>query len=172
MRNRIILALAALAVLVGCGTPENNVPAKPKWKGATYHIAFETKETKPNPAGITIPAITYEGNPALLERRAALVIRFDVTGGKKDTPIMNQMIMAATDIPGANGALPGDYMSATSKELAQYLGSYCLKGKVKLSIAFERSSVNPRPTDAELESKRLSDWLPIELNFKNPHPTC
>jgi hypothetical protein len=101
-------------------------------------------------------------------------VRFDVSGGKKDDAVMNQMIMGATDIPGEEGALPAEYMDAMSKELANYLGAYCLKGKVKIQIAFERSSVNPRPTESELENKRLSDWLPVEIEFKNPHksPKC
>ena len=170
-----ILAISALAVaLAGCGNQEkaSNIPAAPKWKGAQYHIAFDTKEVKPNPAGITIPAIKYEGNPDDLEKRAALVVHFDVSGGKKDAPVMNQMIMAPTDIPGSDGALTADYMDATNKNLAQYLSAYCIKGKVKLSVALARSSLSSQASDAELDQKRLSDWLPIELVFKNPHPTC
>lgn len=162
-------------MLLTAGCEGNNmapVPATPKWKGAPYRLALDTKETKPNPAGITIPAVKWTANPEVLERRAALVIRFDVTGGKKDTPVMNQMVMAPTDIPGAEGALTADYMNVTDKELAQYLGAYCLKGKVKLTVALARSSLNPRPTDAELDAKRLSDWVPVEVDFKNPHPKC
>jgi hypothetical protein len=28
------------------------------------------------------------------------------------------------------------------------------------------------PTDDQINAKRLSDWTPIELDFKNPHPKC
>jgi hypothetical protein len=173
LRKTILLAMAGMLFLAGCeANKTTNVPATPKWKGAPYRLAFDTKQTKPNPAGITIPAIKWTANPDMLERRAAVVVRFDVTGGKKDAPVMNQMIMGPTDIPGEESALPADFMDLTNKELAQYLGAYCLKGKVKISIAFARSSLNPQATDAELESKRLSDWLPAEVEFKNPHPKC
>jgi hypothetical protein len=170
-----MLVIAGFAFLAGCGNEGNkatNVPITPKWQGAAYHLAFDTKAAKPNPAGITIPPIKYTANPDALERRTALVVRFDISGGKKDAPVMNQMIMAPTDIPGAEGMLATDYMNVTNKELAAYLGSYCLKGNVKVSVAFARSSLNPQASDAELETKRLSDWLPIDLVFKNPHPTC
>lgn len=175
MKPGTILAIGLLAFLAGCGNQGNkasNTPVTPKWKGAQYHIAFDTKEAKPNPAGITIPVIKYEGNPDDLEKRAALVVRFDVSGGKKDAPVMNQMIMAPTDIPGSDGALTADYMDATNKDLARYLGAYCIKGKVKISVALARSSLSSQASDAELDQKRLSDWLPIEVVFKNPHPTC
>ena len=71
MKKGIILAIGGLALLAGCGSqPEkaSNIPAKPKWQGPTYHIAFDTKATKPNPAGVTIPPITYTGNPDELEK--------------------------------------------------------------------------------------------------------
>jgi hypothetical protein len=170
-----MLAFGGLVFLAGCGSQGNKAPsvsATPKWQGAAYHLAFDTKAAKPNRAGITIPAIQYTANPDALERRTAVVVRFDVSGGKKDGPVMNQMIMAPTDVPGAEGELPADYMDAMNKELASYLGSYCLKGKVKISVAFARSSLNPQAGEGELETKRLSDWLPIELVFKNPHPAC
>ncbi len=175
MKKIILVAMGAVMLLAGCeGNKTAPAPATPKWKGAPYRLAFDTKERKPNPAGLTIPTVKWTANPDMLERRAALAVRFDVSGGKKDDAVMNQMIMGATDIPGEEGALPADYMDAMSKELANYLGAYCLKGKVKIQIAFERSSVNPRPTESELENKRLSDWLPVEIEFKNPHkdPKC
>jgi hypothetical protein len=168
-----MLAIGGLALVAGCGTPDKPaVPAQPKWPGAAYHLSFDTKAGKPNAAGITIPTIKFEANPEDLQRRATLVVRFDVSGGKKDAPVNNQMVMAPTDVTGAEGALAADYMDATNKELAQYLGSYCLKGKVKISVALARSSLNPQASEAELNTKRLSDWLPIELDFKNPHPKC
>ncbi len=173
MKKTILLVLSGLLFVAGCeGNKQAAAPATPKWKGLPYRLAFDTKERAPNPAGLTIPTVKWTANPDLLERRAAVAVRFDVYGGKKDEAVMNQMIMGATDIPGEEGALPAEYMDQMSKELAAYLGGYCLKGKVKIQLAFERSSVNPRPTESELENKRLSDWLPVEIDFKNPHPKC
>ena len=86
MRKGIILAIGGLALLAGCGSQPGKgfqIPAKPKWQGPTYHIAFDTKATKPNPAGVTIPPITYTGNPDELEKRATLVVRFDSSGARK-----------------------------------------------------------------------------------------
>ncbi len=175
MRKGFVLAIGGLALLAGCGNqPEKavNVPVTPKWPGAAYHISFDTKAAKPNPAGITIPIIKYTANPEALERRATLVVRFDTAGAKKQGPIMNQMIMAPVDISGTDGALPADYMNVADKELARILGAYCLKGKIKLTVAIARSSLSNQAGDAELDEKRLSDWVPIEVVFKNPHPGC
>jgi hypothetical protein len=175
VRKGIVLALGGLALLAGCGNQEDkasNIPVKPKWQGASYHILFDTKAAKPNPAGITIPAINYTANPEALEKRATLVVRFDSSGAKTNRQVMDQMIMGPVDISGAEGTLPADYMDAANKGLARLLGAYCMKGKIKVSVALARSSVSPQAADAEINSKRLSDWLPIEIVFKNPHPTC
>jgi len=171
----VILALAGLALLAGCDTGNKtaNAPATPKWKGARYHIAFDTKPTKPNPAGVTIPTVTYVANPALeFETRATLVIRFDAPGVEKDRPVANKMIMAPVDIHGAEGALPADYMDIANKDLSKFLGAYCMKGKVKLNVALARSSLSNSASDAEVDVKRLSDWLPVEVDFKNQHANC
>ena len=85
---------------------------------------------------------------------------------------MNKMIMAPVDIKGAEGALPADYMDLASKDLSRFLGAYCLKGKIKISVALARSSLTSQAGDAEVDNKRLSDWLPAELEFKNAHPKC
>jgi len=177
VRKGMILAIAEVALLAGCGpgNKASDIPVPPKWKGAPYRIAFDAPPAKPNPSGVTIPAVKYTANPDALENRARLVVRFDSSGLRKSTdngPIMDQMVMAAFDIHGANGALPTDYMDLASKDLATYLGAYCAKGKIKISVALARSSLSSQPTDAELDSKRLSDWLPIEVEFKNPHPKC
>jgi hypothetical protein len=63
-------------------------------------------------------------------------------------------------------------MDAANKGLSRLLGAYCIKGKIKISVALARSSLTSQAGDAEVDGKRLSDWLPIELVFKNPHPTC
>jgi len=175
LRKGIMLAIGVLALLAGCGNQPDkasNVPAKPKWPGAPYHIAFDTKAAKPNPAGVTIPAVKYTANPEALEKRASLVVRFDTSGVTKDGPIMNRMIMAPTDIPGAEGTLSADYMDLASNGLSKFLGAYCVKGKIKISVALARSSISSQAGDAEVDAKRLSDWLPIEVVFKNPHPKC
>ena len=179
MRKGIILAIglaiSGFALLAGCAKQADtasNIPAKPKWQGAPYHIAFDTKAAKANPAGVTIPGITYTANPDDVEKRASLVVRFDASGATKNGPMMNQMIMAPVDISGAEGALPADYMAIADKELARIFGAYCIKGKIKISVAIARSSVSNQATDAELDSKRLSDWLATEVVFKNPHPGC
>jgi hypothetical protein len=177
VRKGIIVAIGSLALLAGCAGDANkasNIPATPKWKGAPYHVEFDAKAAKPNPSGVTIPIIKFTANPDAVERRATLVVKFDTSAivKSKDGPIMNQMVMAPVDISGTDGALPADYMDATDKELAKYLAAYCVKGKIKISVLIAKSSLTNNPTDAELDEKRLSDWLPIELAFKNPHPKC
>ena len=175
MRKGIILTIGAVVLLAGCGNQgdkTSNVPVTPKWPGAPYHITFDTQATKPNPAGVTIPIIKYTANPEALEKRASLVVKFDTSGATKQGPMMNQMIMGGVDISGAEGALPADYMGEADKGLARFLGAYCIKGKVKISVALARSSLTSHADDAEVDAKRLSDWLPIEVVFKNPHPGC
>ncbi len=63
-------------------------------------------------------------------------------------------------------------MDLADRDLSRFLGSYCIKGKVKISVALARSSLTSHAGDAELDQKRLSDWVPIEVVFKNPHPNC
>ena len=177
LRTRIILAIGGLALLAGCGNQDKatNVPATPKWKGARYHIAADTQGVKPNPTGVTIPPIKYSGNPDELETRATLVVRFDaaeLTKKTDDGPVMNKMIMGPVDIRNAEGTLPADYMDLASKDLSRFLGAYCVKGKINITVALARSSLTSQAGDAEVDVKRLSDWLPIEVEFKNPHPKC
>ena len=175
MRKKIILAIGGLALLAGCGdqgAKAPGIPVAPKWKGPAYRISFDTQAPKPNPAGVSLPGIKFTANPDALERRASLIVRFDASGVKKDTPVMDQMIMAPVDISGAEGALPADYMDRADQGLAQLLGAYCMKGKVKVNVLLTRSSISPQAADAEIDEKRLSDWLPIEVTFKNPHPKC
>jgi hypothetical protein len=86
--------------------------------------------------------------------------------------MMNQMIMGPVDISGAEGSLPADYMNLADQGLSRFLGAYCIKGKVKISVALARSSLSNQADDDEVNEKRLSDWLPAEVAFKNPHPGC
>ena len=176
MRKGIMAVVGGLALLAGCDAGNKaNVPIEPKWKGAPYRISFDAPPAKPNPTGVTIPAVKYTANPEALENRAKLVVRFDAAALTKQTsdgPLMNQMVMAPIDMRTAEGALPADYMDLANKDLSRFLGAYCPKGKINLSLALARSSLTAHPTDAELDAKRLSDWLPIEVDFKNPHPKC
>jgi hypothetical protein len=172
VKNGILLATIGLAFLTGCGSGGNsasNVPAQPKWQGAPYHLALDTQATKPNPVGITIPDIKYTANPDAVERRASLVVRFDASGVKRDQPVMDQMIMAPVDISGADGALPADYMDAADQGLAKLLGAYGMKGKIKVRVLLAQSSISSHAGDDEINEKRLSDWLPIDLDYKGPH---
>ncbi len=174
MRKGIILAISGLAFLAGCGPGDKaaNIPVTPKWKGAPYRLAFDSKTAKPNAVGVTIPAINYTANPDELETRASLVVRFDASSasGKKDQPVMDQIIVGPFDIAGAQGVVPADNMDLANKGLARLLSAYSMKGNVKVNVALARSSLAPQAADAEVETKRLSDWLPIVVAFKNPHP--
>jgi hypothetical protein len=180
VRKGIILAIGGLAItgvalLAGCGSQGDKtpgIPVGPKWKGLPYRISLDAPPAKPNPSGITIPAVKYTANPEELERRASLVIHFDTSGAKKTGPIMDQMIMGATDIKGTDGSLSDDYMALVDKGLGNIFGAYCMKGKIKLNIALARSSLSPQAAESEVNAKRLSDWLPLEVDFKNPHPKC
>jgi hypothetical protein len=175
VKKGILLAVGGLILLAGCDAgnkPAATVPATPKWKGQPYRIAFDKPVAKPNPAGVTIPAIKFTANPEAVERRATLVVRFDNSSAKNPTgaPMVNKMIMAPVDIKGEEGALNADYMSAADKGLAGILGAYHMNGKIKISVALARSSLTNQAGDNEVDKKRLSDWLDGEVTFKNPHP--
>ena len=179
LRNGMVFAIAALALMAGCGPQDKNsgIPLKPRFTGPPYHLAFAAPPAKPNKAGITIPPIQYAADPDApqdsLDKRAILVVRIDTSSVKsKGQMAMDQIIMGAVDIPGTAGALPADYMDATDQSLATLLEEYCVKGKVKITVAITRSSLSSTAGDAEINNKLLSGWLPIELVFKNPLPRC
>ena len=174
MKKTVVFVFAALALLAGCNNQANKAASVPdtRWKGAPYRLEFDTASTKVNPEGVTIPGIKYTANPEAVERRAILVVHFDITGTSKSTPNTNQMVMGPVDISGTDGALPADYMQNANKDLSKFLGAYCVKGKVKISVALARSSLAQQATASELDAKRLSDWLPIEVEFKKPRPGC
>ena len=175
MRKAILLAMGGLLLLAGCGPQTKEapgIPTEPKWKGLPYRLAFDTKEPKPNPAGITLPGITFTANPDALERRATLVVRYDSSGIKTDKLIVNQIILAPFDISGDHGSLSADTLDIADQGLARLTGAYCMKGKVNVSVALARSSLNPGAEDAEINDKRLSDWLPTTVDIKKPHTGC
>lgn len=171
MRKSILLALAGLALLAGCKDSGNNtsgIPVAPKWKGAAYHLAFDTQPAKP---GDLLPAIKYTANPDAVERRAVLLVKFD-SSAVKQQPVMDQIIMPPNDIVGTEGTLAPEYVASAGKELTNLLKAYCMNGKIKVSVMLARSSLNSHAGDSEIDSKRLSDWLPTEILFKNPHKGC
>jgi hypothetical protein len=177
MRKGYILVLAGLAFLAGCnvdpGNKASDTPEKAKLR-PPYRLDFETKAAKPTPAGLAIPAVSYTGNPKMLEKRAVLVVKFDGTGVKNDQPGKDRLVMGPVDIPGTGGTLPQNYMELADAKLGALLAGYCFNGAAKINLALVRSSIKPGPNDAEIDAKRLSDWLPTEVVFKNPnrHPKC
>ncbi len=171
MRKGIILAIGALLLLAGCGGDKGpGIPVGPKWKGAPYRIAFDTKAAKPSPTGINIPVVKFTANPDALETRALLILKFTVSGAAN--PAEHLMIGSAVDIRGEAGTLPDDYMERARKGLSDYLETYCLKGKVNVSVALARSSLNPQADIPQADAKRLSDWLPLDIVYKPHHPKC
>ena len=172
MRKGILFAIAGVVFLAGCQNQAANTPATPKWKGPAYRLAFGAAPAKANPAGITLPAINFTANPDALERRVDLVVQIDTSGVKSEGQVANEMIMAPVNVSGAEGALPADYLEDASKDLANMLASYCLKGKIKIQVALASSTLMTPATNAQVEDKRVSDWLPMEIVFKNPHPKC
>jgi hypothetical protein len=167
VRKGIIVAIGGLLLLAGCGKPDPGIPVGPKWKGVPYRASFDTKAAKPSPNGISIPPIKYSANPDALVTRALLVLKVDASGAPEQLLIGN-----AVDIKGAEGALSADYTDRAGKALAEYLDIHCLKGKVDVSVALARSSVAPGSTVDQADQKRLSDWLPLEMDYKNPHQKC
>jgi hypothetical protein len=175
MRKAILLAMGAIVFLAGCGPQGKDapgIPVGPKWKGPTYRLAFDTKAPKPNPTGVALPGINFTANPDALERRATLVVRYDSSGVKTDQLIINQIVLAPFDISGDNGALSADTIDIADKGLAHLFTTYCIKGKVNVSVQLARSSLSPNPSDSEMDEKSLSDWLTTGVVFKNPHPGC
>jgi hypothetical protein len=175
VRNGIICAIGGLLLLAGCSNQANKgagIPVEPKWKGAPYRLAFDSKAAKPGPTGVDIPAVKFTANPDSLETRALLVMKFSAPAAANQAPSEHLMIGSAVDIQGPEGTLPDDYMERARKGLADYLEAYCLKGKVNLSVALARSSLSPQAGADEVDPKRLSDWLPLEIVYKPKHSKC
>jgi hypothetical protein len=168
MKKCMVVAICGLLLLAGCKQDKSAaVPTESKWKGEPYQIAFDAKPVKPSPNGVTIPPVNFKANPNALVNRAIVVLKFTASG------VAEQLIVGtALDIKGAYGTLPENYMELARKGLSNYLESHCVKGKVDVSVALARSSLVPNATVAQTDDKRLSDWLPIELVYKNPHAKC
>lgn len=180
MRRGIILAIALVAIpggllFSGCSSSTNKdagIPVEPKWKGLPYRITFETKAAKPSPTGVDVPAVKFTANPDALETRAVLVLKFSAPAAANQEPTEHMMIGTGVDIKGTDGTLPDDYMERARKGLADYLESYCIQGKVNLSVAMARSSLNPQAGIDQVDPKRLSDWLPLEITYTPKHSKC
>ena len=171
----MIVMIGGLALLAGCGNQGNkaaNVPTTPKWQGAPYHIALDTKASKPNPSGVAIPAIHFTANPDALERRASLVVRFDSAEKMKKRTGDEQDHHGPGGYFGRGRHSSRRLYELADKGLSGFLGAYCMKGKIKVSVALAMSSLTSQAGDAEVDQKRLSDWLPFEFVFKNTHPKC
>lgn len=175
MKKAVLLAVGGLLLLVGCGnqgSKQAGIPVKPKWPGQPYHLAFDAKPAKPNKTGVTLPTITFKANPEALVKRATLVVRYDSSGVKTDKLVINQVVLAAFDISGSEGSLSEDTMKIADEGLAHLLTTYCVNGKVKVSVILERSSLSSTPDDSNINDNKLSDWLSTEITFKNPKPHC
>jgi hypothetical protein len=174
VRKIVLSALAGFLLIAGCNNNANKtgIPVKPKWPGQPYHIAFDTKPVKPNKSGVTIPDVTWDANPDALVRRATMVVRFDSSGVKTDRQVINQVVLAPFDISGAKGSISADNMDLADKGLEHLLETYCVNGKVKVSVILANSSLAPQPDDAGINDNRLSDWLSTEIDFKNPKRHC
>jgi hypothetical protein len=177
MRKGNLLLIAGLMCLGGCnldpGHKASDAPENPKSK-PPYHLDFETKAVKPTPAGVAIPPVSYTGNPKAMEKRACLAVKFEGSDVKNDLPARDRLVLPPVDLAGSGGTLPQNYMEQADVVLGKLLAGYCYKGTAKVSLALVRSSIKPGPTDADIDAKRLSDWLPVEVVFKNPnpHPKC
>jgi hypothetical protein len=179
LKTTIIFAIAAAALLAGCG-PQNNtggIPVRPKFTGPPYHLALAAPPAKPSKSGLTIPPIKYTADPNApsdsLVTRAVLVVRIDTSSVKaKGAMTMDQIIMGAVDIPGTEGTLPADYMEATNQGVATLLAEYCVRGNVKITVALTQSSLSSTAGNGEIDEKAITPWLPISLVFKNPHSGC
>lgn len=175
VKKGIILAVGLVVggatLFTGCKSQPDNagIPVGPSWKGEPYRLTLDAQGAKPG--GILAP-IKYTANPNALETRTILVVRFDDLGDTKFTPPSNRMIMYATDIKGADGEISPDYMNAVNQELTKFLKQYCVKGKVKMSVALARSSLSSTADDGEIDSLRMSDWTPVETTVKTTRPGC
>lgn len=175
MKKGIIFAVglvfAGVGLLAGCKSQGDNggIPVGPKWKGLPYRLALDAQGAKP---GAVLPGIKFTANPDALEKRTILVIRFDDLGDTKVTPPTNRMLMYPTDVAGSDGALSGDYINAANQQVQQFFKTYCVKGKVKMSVALARSSLSSTAEDSEVDALRMTDWMPVETVVKSVRPGC
>lgn len=174
-KSIMILALGAMALVAGCNSSsskEPGIPVGPKWKGPAYRLTFDTAAAKANPAGVALPNVKFTANPDALEHRVTLVVKYDSSEVKSDNLILNQVILSPFDISGTEGKLSADTIDIADKGLAHLLNAYCMKSKVKVSVALARSSLNSMADDAEIQNKVISDWATVEIPYKNLKKGC
>jgi hypothetical protein len=170
VRKAIISSLAALAFLAGCEAPK---PKPTKWQGPPYRLTSGDQPAKPGSAGPALPPIYFTANPEAVQTRANLAIRINPDDvKKKPANFTDQLLLKPGDIAGKDGKLSDSYLTMADAELGKMLGAYCMNGKVKVKVALVKSSIMMSATDMQVDNHRLSDWLPLEIYFKNPHPRC
>jgi hypothetical protein len=167
VKKAMLLAMGAVLLLAGCDTKKDaGIPVGPKWKGPAYRLAWDTKAPKPDASGVTLPGIKFTANPEALETRAVLVVRYDSSGVKSNNLVVDQVILGATDVKGADGQLSDEYISLADKGLAQLFNIYGVKGKVKVQALLTRSSISSSAGPDELKNRALSDWISTEIEYK------
>jgi hypothetical protein len=170
LKKAMLLAMGAVLLLAGCDTKKDvGIPVGPKWKGPAYRLAWDTKAPTPDPSGLTLPGIKYTANPEALETRAVLVVRYDSSKVKSENLVVDQVILGATDIKGAEGQLRSDYIALGDQGLSHLLGIYKVTGKVTVKAILVRSSISPSAGPDEINNKKLSDWISTEVEFKGGH---
>lgn len=164
-----LLSMISVASLSGCkdeGKKQDGIVVTPKWKGSPYRLTIDTKAAKPGAKAALIPALAFTANPDALERRATMIVRFDSSIVKGNQQVINQIILTPFDVQGPEGKIPAETLTAANKGLAELLAGYKVKGKVKVKVALERSSLARGAGESEIVEKHLSDWLEIEADFK------
>ena len=81
---------------------------------------------------------------------------------------MNKMIMAPVRYPWRGGPLPADYMDPANKGLSTFLAAYCVKGKIKMSVALARSSLTSQAGDAEVNTNACQTGCRWRLCSRTP----
>lgn len=167
VKKAMLLAMSAVLLLAGCESKKQaGIPVTPKWKGPAYRLAFDTKAPQPNPSGLSLPGVKWTANPDELETRGVLVVRYDSSGVKSNNLIVDQVILGATDMKGAEGQFSDDYIKLADQGIAHLLDIYKVKGKVKVQVLLTRSSISPSAGPDEIKNKAISDWITTEVDYK------
>jgi hypothetical protein len=170
VKNAVIWSFVALAFLAGCEAA--NIKTS-KWEGPPYRLTLGGQPTKPGAVGITLPPIYFTANPEAVQTRANMAMRIDGSIVKnKPAKFTDELLLAPTDISGKQGQISGAYLDMAGKELTKMFNAYCLNGTVKVNVALVKSSIMMGASDVQVDNHRLSDWLPIDVVFKNQHPKC
>lgn len=170
MKKAMITTIVALAFLAGCEAPS---PKPPKWEGPPYRLSLGAQPTNAGPNSLLLPPIYFTANPEAVQTRANLVIKINADDvKKKPAKFTDELLLAPGDIAGKQGELSDSYLTHASTEFGRMLTAYCMNGKIKVNVALVKSSIMMSATDVQVDNHRLSDWMPVEVNFKNPRPGC